>query len=108
MMCDGNRLPREPHAIGFAHGERMRRAAQEGQAARDCGGWHAGHTTLGGILKFRPIKLFYCGLNRGLKVEAACGLAFRQEGAKPVPPPTNDDPYEGEAYRLWAIKQRSK
>jgi hypothetical protein len=33
---------------------------------------------------------------------------FRREGAKLVPPPTDDDPYEGEAYRLWAIKQRSK
>jgi hypothetical protein len=33
---------------------------------------------------------------------------FRSEGAKLVPPPTADDPYEDEAYRLWAIKQRSK
>jgi replication-associated recombination protein RarA len=33
---------------------------------------------------------------------------FRKEGAKLVPPPTGDDPYEDEAYRLWAIKQRSK
>jgi hypothetical protein len=33
---------------------------------------------------------------------------FRKEGAKLVPPPTADDPYEDEAYRLWAIKQRSK
>jgi replication-associated recombination protein RarA len=31
---------------------------------------------------------------------------FRKEGAKLVPPPTADDPYENEAYRLWAIKQR--
>ncbi len=31
---------------------------------------------------------------------------FRTEGAKLVPPPTTDDPYEDEAYRLWAIKQR--
>jgi replication-associated recombination protein RarA len=31
---------------------------------------------------------------------------FRKEGAKLVPPPTADDPYEAEAYRLWAIKQR--
>lgn len=31
---------------------------------------------------------------------------FREEGAKLVPPPTGDDPYEDEAYRLWAIKQR--
>jgi hypothetical protein len=31
---------------------------------------------------------------------------FREEGAKLVPPPTADDPYEDEAYRLWAIKQR--
>jgi hypothetical protein len=30
---------------------------------------------------------------------------FRKEGAKLVPPPTGDDPYEDEAYRLWAIKQ---
>ncbi|WOH60338.1 hypothetical protein [Bradyrhizobium sp. BWC-3-1] len=33
---------------------------------------------------------------------------FREEGAKLVPPPTGDDPYEDEAYRLWAIKQRGK
>ena len=33
---------------------------------------------------------------------------FRKEGAKLVPPPTADDPYEDEAYRLWDIKQRSK
>ena len=33
---------------------------------------------------------------------------FRKEGAKLVPEPTADDPYEDEAYRLWAIKQRSK
>ncbi|QIO33791.1 hypothetical protein [Bradyrhizobium sp. 1(2017)] len=30
---------------------------------------------------------------------------FRSEGAKLVPPPTGDDPYEDEAYRLWALKQ---
>jgi hypothetical protein len=33
---------------------------------------------------------------------------FRKEGARPVPPPTGDDPYEDEAYRLWAIKQQGK
>src|SRR5258707_168475 len=33
---------------------------------------------------------------------------FRKEGAKLVPPPTADDPYEDEAYRLWKIKQRDK
>ena len=33
---------------------------------------------------------------------------FRKEGAKLVPPPTADDPYEDEAYRLWAVKQRSQ
>jgi replication-associated recombination protein RarA len=33
---------------------------------------------------------------------------FRKEGAKLIPPPIADDPYEDEAYRLWAIKQRSK
>ena len=31
---------------------------------------------------------------------------FRKEGAKLIPPPTADDPYEDEAYRLWAIKRR--
>ena len=31
---------------------------------------------------------------------------FRSEGAKLVPPPTADDPYENEAYRLGTIKQR--
>jgi hypothetical protein len=25
-----------------------------------------------------------------------------------LPPPTGDDPYEAEAYRLWAIKQQGK
>ena len=33
---------------------------------------------------------------------------FRKVGARLVPPPTGDDPYEDESYRLWAIKQRSK
>jgi replication-associated recombination protein RarA len=33
---------------------------------------------------------------------------FRSEGARLVPPPTEPDPFEDEAYRLWAIKQRSK
>jgi replication-associated recombination protein RarA len=33
---------------------------------------------------------------------------FRKEGAKLVPPPTEPDPYEDEAYRLWAIKQQGK
>ncbi|MGX9431090.1 MULTISPECIES: hypothetical protein [Bradyrhizobium] len=33
---------------------------------------------------------------------------FRTEGAKLIPPPTADDPYEGEAYRLWALKQQGK
>jgi replication-associated recombination protein RarA len=33
---------------------------------------------------------------------------FRREGAKLVPPPIGDDPYEDEAYRLWSIKQRTK
>ncbi len=40
-------------------------------------------------------------MGRGLK-------HFREESAKLVPEPTADDPYEDEAYRLWAIKQRSK
>lgn len=31
---------------------------------------------------------------------------FRSEGAKLIPEPTAADPYEDEAYRLWAIKQR--
>ena len=33
---------------------------------------------------------------------------FRKEGAKLVPPPTADDPYEDEAYRLWRINQQGK
>jgi hypothetical protein len=33
---------------------------------------------------------------------------FRSEGAKLVPPPTADDPYEDEAYGLWTVKRRSK
>ena len=33
---------------------------------------------------------------------------FRKEGARLVPPPTEPDPYENEAYRLWAIKQRGR
>ena len=32
---------------------------------------------------------------------------FRKEGAKLVPEPTAD-PYEDDAYRLWAIKQQGK
>ena len=30
---------------------------------------------------------------------------FRSEGALLIPPPTADDEYEEEAYRLWQIKQ---
>ena len=33
---------------------------------------------------------------------------FRKEGARLVSPPTDDDPYEDEAYRLWTIKQQGK
>ena len=33
---------------------------------------------------------------------------FRKEGAKLVPPPTEPDPYEEKAYRLWTIKQQGK
>jgi replication-associated recombination protein RarA len=33
---------------------------------------------------------------------------FRDEGAKLVPPPTEPDPFEDEAYRLWALKQRRR
>ena len=33
---------------------------------------------------------------------------FRREGAKLIPSPTEPDPYEDEAYRLWAIKQQGK
>jgi replication-associated recombination protein RarA len=33
---------------------------------------------------------------------------FRKEGAKLIPPPTGNDPYEDEAYRLWTIKQQGK
>jgi hypothetical protein len=33
---------------------------------------------------------------------------FRKEGAKLIPPPTADDPYDHEAYQLWTIKQRRK
>ena len=33
---------------------------------------------------------------------------FRKEGARLIPPPTGDDEYEDEAYRLWQIKQLVK
>jgi replication-associated recombination protein RarA len=33
---------------------------------------------------------------------------FRKEGAKLIPPPTADNLYEDEAYRLWQIKQQGK
>ena len=33
---------------------------------------------------------------------------FREAGAKLAPPPTGDDPFQAEAYRLWAIKRRGK
>ena len=33
---------------------------------------------------------------------------FRKEGAKLIRPPTGNDPYEDEAYRLWAIKVRRR
>ncbi|MBR0914715.1 hypothetical protein [Bradyrhizobium japonicum] len=47
------------------------------------------------------------GARRDLRKALGRGLDhFRREGAKLIPPPTADDPYEDEAYRLWAIKQR--
>ncbi|MGB6350678.1 MAG: hypothetical protein WBG10_11695 [Pseudolabrys sp.] len=37
------------------------------------------------------------------------GIAhFRGKGRMLVPPPASDDPFIEEAYRLWAVKQRSK
>ena len=36
------------------------------------------------------------------------GRKLGREGAKLVPPPTEPDPFEGEAYRLWAIKRQGK
>jgi len=33
---------------------------------------------------------------------------FRKEGARLIPPPTEPDQYEDEAYRLWQIKQQGK
>jgi replication-associated recombination protein RarA len=33
---------------------------------------------------------------------------FRKEDAKLIPPPTDDDPYEDEAFRLWQIKRQRK
>jgi hypothetical protein len=33
---------------------------------------------------------------------------FRKEGVRLIPPPTADDPYGDDAYRLWAIKQRGR
>jgi hypothetical protein len=33
---------------------------------------------------------------------------FRSDGARLIPPPTGDDPFEDETYRLWAIKQQGK
>ena len=38
-------------------------------------------------------------LGRGMK-------HFREEGAKLHPPPTGDDPYIEEAYRLWGLKAK--
>jgi hypothetical protein len=33
---------------------------------------------------------------------------FRKEGARLNPPPTELDPYEDEAYRLWQIKRQGR
>jgi hypothetical protein len=55
------------------------------------------------------LPAFYFGnrLVRAVSKSMTFGLDhFRKEGTKLVPPPTGDDPYEDEAYRLWAIKQR--
>ena len=32
---------------------------------------------------------------------------FREHGTKLVPPPTEPDAYEDEAYRLWTLKQQA-
>jgi hypothetical protein len=65
-----------------------------------------------GIMILQPKTWFYCTRQRWLNGRTpAMGRDldhFRKEGAKLVAEPTADDPYEDEAYRLWAIKQRSK
>ena len=33
---------------------------------------------------------------------------FRTEGAKLMPPPSGDDAYDAEAYRLWALRSSRK
>ncbi len=38
----------------------------------------------------------------------AASITSAAKGAKLIPPPTERDAYEAEAYRLWAIKQQGK
>ena len=33
---------------------------------------------------------------------------FRQESTKLVPPPEQQDPYEADAYEMWALKAKSR
>jgi len=53
----------------------------------------------------------------GCKLGARAEIFVRRSGvvsitsarrAKLIPPPTERDAYEAEAYRLWAIKQQGK
>ena len=62
----------------------------------------------------RCLKISHRRYRTGLTINRAIGGGgigrgldhFRKEGARLIPPPTGDDPYEDEAYRLWAKKQQ--
>ena len=59
-------------------------------------------------LGFKEIDMMFLIVHQLLKAMGRGLDHFRKEGAKLEPPPTGDDPYEDEAYRLWAIKQQGK
>ena len=72
-----------------------------------------GHRDLGGIfaISHMPCRRGfiaggYSRLNRQLK--RLPSTAIRPTVTRLIPPPTGDDPYEDEAYRLWGDQQQVK
>ena len=54
------------------------------------------------LLSFSP-----CGRRCPREARADEGSLSAETDPSSVPEPTGDDPYEDEAYRLWAIKQQA-
>jgi hypothetical protein len=82
---DTERIEKLSHAL-----PKIARPAPDRQAATDSGSERAGHN---GAARQSP---------------AAATGPETMLGAKLIPPPTEPDAYEDEAYRLWTIKQQDR